>query len=380
MSDAQEEDELFYYDLFLRLRDARFPLGIADYLEFLNAIQTQVYPLEREGMKRLCQVLWVKSVQQRQQFEAIFSELRVERTAPVATVVEQKIEQESEFEPKRELPDAPTPPPTPTPTPDSQPPEKYVYCPPATNPTENLVQDVEVGKAVRTTQPQEWMAFRSTGQKDEYFPVSAQQMRQGWYRLKRPIQQGVRQELDIAATIEEMKRRGKTVPPVLKPRRRKQSPLVLLIDYRGSMQPFHVLAHQLVMTAQQAGCLEPENCYYFDNYPQETLYGDADFDREVLLTDVFAQLNPEWTVVLIFSDAGATQGDLNRRRLRETTDFLEQLQRRVKAMVWLNPLPESRWEDWWDRTTTAGEIHRSKTIKMFAADYAGWLQAMQVLQ
>ncbi|NES96605.1 MAG: hypothetical protein F6K32_15490 [Desertifilum sp. SIO1I2] len=242
------------------------------------------------------------------------------------------------------------------------------------------MQDVEVGKAVRTTQPQEWMAFRSTGQKDEYFPVSAQQMRQGWYRLKHPIQQGVRQELDIAATIEEMKRRGKTVAPVLKPRRRKQSPLVLLIDYRGSMQPFHILARQLVMTAQQAGCLESENCYYFNNYPQETLYGDADFDTEVLVTDFFAQLNPEWTVVLIFSDAGATQGDLNRRRLRETTDFLEQLQRRVKAMVWLNPLPESRWEDWWERTTTAGEIHRLKTIKMFPADYAGWLQAMQVLQ
>lgn len=254
---------------------------------------------------------------------------------------------------------------------------EYFFFPPA--PSSNLEtcteNSQEVVKAIRTVNPYEWVSFKRSGLPNEYFPVTAQQMQQTWYTLRRPIREGQRLELDIAATIEETKRLGKFFYPVKKPRVNKLGQLVLLIDQKGSMQPFHILSRLLVETALKTGCLENTSCYYFNNYPRSVLYGDPQFQTEYLVEEVIKRFNFNRTIVLIFSDAGAARGNFMLGRIKKTFDFLEKIQQYCKALTWLNPVPEHYWEG-----TTAEAIIDAKIIKMFSASFSGFQNAIGVLQ
>jgi hypothetical protein len=77
---------------------------------------------------------------------------------------------------------------------------------------------------------------------------------------------------------------------------------------------------------------------------------------------------------LIFSDAGAARRDYIPRRINATELFINRLKQQVKTIVWLNPLPESAWQE-----TTAAEIAKLKNIKMFPADSAGFKQAIDIM-
>ena len=364
------ELSLPFYELFTQLRKAGFPLGICDYNLLIEALQTDIYPLEPESLKQLLKTIWVKTSSQKQQFDAIFQDIFPQSASPV----------KSSEPSKPDTPNFPAehrqPTPTPSPTPRHST-EKYFFFPasPQSAVSTSVDENSEVVKAVRTSRQQDWVAFKPTGKPDDYLPVTGQQMIQGWYNLKRSIRTGTRLEFDVAATIEKIKRQGKLVLPVQKPRRLKYSSLLLLIDQKGSMQPFHLLSRQLVATAQQTGCLAFQSCYYFNNYPNGELYCDPQFNTEIPVEQVLARLSSQHTVVLIFSDAGAARRDYIPRRIRETESFLKCFKQQVKTIVWLNPIPELSWQE-----TTAAEIAKFETLKMFTADSGGFQQAIEVLQ
>ncbi len=363
--------DLPLYELFNQLRKLGFPLGICEYNLLIEALETDIYPLEPESLKQLLKTIWVKNNFQRQQFEAIFDQ-----------ALPQKLDSTDKF---TELPNSDTSnsPETPQITTDTKPvtPTKLKgksFFFPATSQTavsasQNKDSDGDA-KAVRTSRQPDYVAFKPTRNTKDYLPVSGQQMVQGWYNLKRSICTGTKLELDVDATIEQIKSQGKFVLPVLKPRRLKYSSLLLLIDQRGSMQPFHILSRQLVATAQQTGCLTSQSCYYFHNYPHDELYCDSQFNSEISVREVLAGLSSQNTVVLIFSDAGAARRDYIPRRIRETKEFLKQLKQQVKTIVWLNPVPKSAWEE-----TTAEQINGFQNIQMFSADSKGFQRAIDIM-
>ncbi|MBW4666724.1 MAG: hypothetical protein KME60_04590 [Cyanomargarita calcarea GSE-NOS-MK-12-04C] len=79
----------------------------------------------------------------------------------------------------------------------------------------------------------------------DYLPVSQRQMKQIWRYFRRMVREGTPTELDIAATVDDIGRKGLLLKPILIPRRINKSELILLIDQDGSMVPFGVLSHQL---------------------------------------------------------------------------------------------------------------------------------------
>lgn len=366
------ELNLPFYELFSQLQKAGFALGIYDYNLLIEALETDIYSLEPESIKQLLKTIWVKTSSQKKEFEAIFEQVFTQESASTFKSSQLLNPDTSNF---AKPPPSPTPTPSPTPR---NPTGKYFFFPASPQSAVSTSVDEnsgEVVKAIRTSRQQDWVAFKSTGKPDDYLPIAGQQMIQGWYDLKRSIRTGTRIELDVAATIEKIKRQGKLVLPVQKPRRLKYSSLLLLIDQKGSMQPFHVLSRQLVATAQQTGCLTSQSCYYFNNYPNHDLYCDPQFNTEIPVEQVLARLSSQHTVVLIFSDAGAARRDYIPRRLRETESFLKRLKQQVKTIVWLNPVPESSWQE-----TTAAKIAQFETLKMFTADSAGFQKAIEVLQ
>jgi uncharacterized protein len=379
------ENELPLYELFIRLRDSGFLLGISDYNLLLEVLLAQYDTPQqailnlgipnRDTLKQLCQTLWVKSVNQRFQFEAIFDEIFVKTTPPESSRDYKNEPSPSEKQQPDKEPEEQRIPESSTKPIKSKNEYFFIEPDPSLQPPEPATQDDQVITAVRTGKPREWVSFKPSGLPNEYFPVTARQMEQGWYSLRHPLRKGVGLELDIAATIDQIKQRGKFFHPVQKPRLLKSGQLVLLIDQKGSMQPFHVLSRLLVETAIQTGCLEKTDCYYFNNYPRRVLYNDPQFQTESPVAEVMARLHPERNVVLIFSDAGAARGDFILRRIEKTCEFLAQLQGYSKAIAWLNPMPQDCWDG-----TTAEAIANEKIVLMFPADFTGFQKAIKVLQ
>ena len=207
----------------------------------------------------------------------------------------------------------------------------------------------------------------------EYFPITPRQMKQSWRYLRRLERSGKATELDIKATVNQISRQGFLLKPVLVPPRINRTQLLLLIDYDGSMLPFHRLADLLVATVQQAGKLGKTSIYYFQNCPLEYLYHDPYHQQAELISQILPKLDAHWTVALIFSDAGALRGGLNPKRINLTADFLEQLRQQVNYLAWLNPMPYDRWQG-----TSAGEIAR--LVPMFEVSSQGFQETINVLR
>ncbi|VXD11281.1 putative VWA containing CoxE family protein [Planktothrix serta PCC 8927] len=367
-----------YYYLFTQLRDGGFPLGTQDYLLFIEAIKTEIYPLEIDKLKQLCRTLWVKSRSQHQQFEAIFNHIilppipeEIDSNQPILIKKDTpKSISTQTITPKNNIEKPPNLPPKP------QDNNEYFLFPasPLTDST-TLEEDSEVVKAMKVSPQHNWMNFKPPQNPREYFPVTPEQMTQGWYQLKTSLQTGTRLEFNIQATIEQIQRQGKPITPVFKPCRQKNSNLMLFIAQRGSMQPFQILSRKLVETAQQTGCLDPNRCYYFHQHLSDNFFRDSDFEEEIPLDAILELTQPQKTVILIFSNGDAGEKRYSSYHFNATKNVLNRLQSSVKAIAWLNPFPQPDW-----RYTTADHIATLKTVKMFPIDRQGFYNALQILQ
>ena len=224
----------------------------------------------------------------------------------------------------------------------------------------DLNDEVAIAQAIQQTAP----GGRSYATAQDYLPVTQRQLKQSWRYLRQLVREGVATELDIEATTQQIARCGMLLEPVVVPPRQNRTELLLLVDQDGSMVAFRSLAERLTETAARGGRLGKMGIFYFRNCPIGSLYRDPlHLDAEPV-TDVLAQLRRDRTVVLIFSDGGAARGGFSRDRVEVTAEFLAKLQPQVRRVVWLNPMPQSRWAG-----TTAEEIARS--VPMFEATRLG---------
>jgi uncharacterized protein with von Willebrand factor type A (vWA) domain len=195
-------------------------------------------------------------------------------------------------------------------------------------------------------------------------------MKQSWRYLRRSSREGPKTELDLAATLRQVGQAGILLEPVLRPRRQNHVELLLLIDQGGSMVPFHRLSRQLIHTATRSARFRQTNPYYFHNCPHTHVYSDPHHQEGITLSQL--PLTPRWTVVMIFSDAGALRGGHNPQRVTLTAQFLAQLQPLVNQITWLNPVPRQRW------LGTAAKI--ATLVPMFELDRSGFQGAIDVLR
>jgi len=205
-----------------------------------------------------------------------------------------------------------------------------------------------------------------------YYPVTDRQMKQGWRALRRPVNEGYSDEVDVPATVQAIERSGVLLEPARLPRRVNRAELVLLVDQGGSMVPFHFLSRQLIATAARGGRLGRTGVYYFHDYPDRYLYRDPARVEAVALDRALAALS-ERTAVLIVSDAGAARGHLDAERVAATAEFLARLRGAVRYYAWLNPLPNSRWAG-----TSAGPI--AAQVPMFEMSQSGLAAALSTLR
>ena len=207
----------------------------------------------------------------------------------------------------------------------------------------------------------------------DYLPVTQRQMKQSWRYLRQLVRQTATTELDVNATVKKIAREGLLLEPVMVPRWKNKTDLLLLLDQEGSMAAFHTLSERLIDTALRGGRLGSLEVLYFHNCPAGYLYRDPLHQNAETISSVFERMNHGNTVAMIFSDAGAARGVLNPVRIAATTSFLRQLQRQAKYVVWVNPMPRSRWVE-----TSAERI--AQTVPMFEMSRQGMTEAIDVLR
>ncbi|KDR59057.1 MULTISPECIES: hypothetical protein [Limnospira] len=377
-------------ELFDKLRQAGWVLGIDEYELLLEALMKGFGIEDEAALKRLCKTLWVKSVEDEKNFNSYFEVMSKSLENPLVTVEQPTAQQppiptaQPQVKQVKTTPTLPRndervspdklPPPEPRrdqpPQPQTQPSSEAEKSEPAESefmPQEVAVEIDDEVQLLKTITSEQFLLY------SDYLPLTKRKMKQTWRYLRRPIREGPLVELDVTATIEKIIRDGFFLEPVLVPQRRNRVELVLLLDVDGSMVAFHPLGDRLKETATRGGKLGASRVYYFHNCPVDYVYGKPGYSEAVRVEEMLRGLSPNRACLLIFSDAGAARGGYSEDRLQLTERFLGQCQQHLRYLVWVNPVPRERWAK-----STAGEI--GKLIPMFECDRLGLQNAVKVLR
>jgi formylglycine-generating enzyme required for sulfatase activity/uncharacterized protein with von Willebrand factor type A (vWA) domain len=356
--------------LFNRLRKP-LALGVDQYnlaLEALvQSIEDDFDPTDREAyieaVKRLCQIVWVKSPQQKKIFDNIWQDFLSVSVAQSKLIRENlQINKDGEETPKinaiEPLLDDDQPRDN-----DDQTPENYV--------------DLETLETLETAEIQVGRAASVFWKEAYYFPVSRQQLWDGCRNFQPEKLPETRREIDIVATVEQVAKAGFFTNPIFAQNLTIENPpeVLLLIDQQGSMTPFHPLCRHLVKIWENTTKIK---IYYFQNCPKDVLYLDPQLRQETEdLETVLGKLPTDNTIALIISDGGAAKGRTVISRWEETVEFLNILTDEVQRVAWLNPLPRCRWFD--STAKNIADIY-PKEVPMFALESREWEKMIQWLR
>jgi uncharacterized protein with von Willebrand factor type A (vWA) domain len=371
--------------LFYSLRECGFPLGLADYILALEALQGGFGIGDRASLERLCCTLWTKSKEEARQLHRLLDQIITNES--LSTKLPQPIQDTSNPSPTRPsvkesdkpIHSSSSPPIVKTSEQLKEPTSLKGSEKPISEPTPTADLPIEIDEpeqviqAIRYHKPNSLdMIYYGQDSTAQYLPVTPRQIKQSWRFFRRPVRQGTLEKLDVEATVGKICQQGILIEPVLMPRYVNRVKLVLLVDQGGSMVPFHHLSRQLIDKAQRGGNLTQTSVYYFYNYPEKYFYTDPTRIKAQLTTDVLKSVD-ERAGVLIISDAGAARGNYNPVRVEYTQKFIEQLQQSVRYYAWLNPMPNDSWQ-----YTTAGEIARF--VPMFEMSRQGLNAAINTLR
>jgi hypothetical protein len=112
---------------------------------------------------------------------------------------------------------------------------------------------------------------------------------------------------------------------------------------------------------------------YFTNVPRQSFFTSPALTTAVPARKVFDQHGNSG--LLVVSDAGAARGFLNPARVRHTQQFLKDANRRTRSIVWVNPMPESRWAE-----TTAEAVATESGVAFLPLSDASMLRAIDILR
>lgn len=368
----------FLWTLFCQLRRRHFPLSPEDYDALRQALRAGFGWTSREALRDLCCALWAKSKPEQETVAALFDQFRI--TSWELPELEDFPVFPARIQSAQRAPQA---------RPDDE-----IHEPIVTQETKGGLPPIFIYKG---DLPESHFVLTPI------FPLTYRETAQAWRRMRQPVRQGPAIELDLEATIQRRCRRGAVAEVALRPRRTNRARLLLLVDCQGSMTPFQPVVAEVVAAIQESGRLERAEAYYFHDVPVEgankavlaplsdQLYPALDavlsdiepstagflFDSAELLAPqpVSAVFDAcaEGAAVVLISDAGAAKGQYDIYRLLDTVAFLRALKTYTTKYVWLNPLPQKRWQK-----STAAQIARH--VPMFVLDRAGMYQAVNLLR
>lgn len=178
--------------------------------------------------------------------------------------------------------------------------------------------------------------------------LDTRQMQVALRKLRAFAREGAHDELDLDRTISETARNLGDLEVVLRPPRKSNTRVILLMDVGGSMDPFAHLVSRLFTAAKKATHFRELRTYYFHNCVYGRVYQHASFRDPIPLSQLFAETDRRYKLIVVgdalmapwelmsvsgWSDDEGLEGVVHLMRLRE----------HYPASCWLNPEPPSSW-------------------------------------
>ncbi len=182
-------------------------------------------------------------------------------------------------------------------------------------------------------------------------------------------------ELDIDETIDATARQGGELEIVMRPPRRPNVKVLLLMDVGGSMDPHADVVSRLFTAAKRASNFKRLESYYFHNAIYGRVYRDATLRDSMRVVDLLHGRERDWKLVLLGdammhpSELIGYQWDYSQIDRGRGNDsalmWFHELATHFDQNVWLNPEPEGYWNG------TAAEIARIFPMYQLTLDGLG---------
>lgn len=359
-------------DLFQQLRDAGMKLTFQDYelcrqalgdgYELTNwkALGDDSKPSDWDNLRDICRLLWVKPSlnYDSEIFEREFDRYQAEKEREFDLWLA-SLEVESDSDKDRSINFGVLP---------QIPPRKKTATESPPDSTTDSAHDDATGDGVDAVRQERPISPRSRPEFALEVPILQVVFQRSWRTLRRPIADSRLTELDVLATVERIGREGLFSDVVTRPISQKKAELLLLVDDSNAMLPFTPVIQPLIQLVLNRR-IEPALIYRFNQYPTNYLYQWQHPLRGVPLGKVLGRLHQQRTVVIILSEAGAASPLYHQERVMGTGKFLERLLPCVREILWLNPLPQTRWAD-----TTAETIQTALAGRMVPFEVGKWQQ------
>ncbi|WP_053233566.1 vWA domain-containing protein [Sandaracinus amylolyticus] len=199
--------------------------------------------------------------------------------------------------------------------------------------------------AVQIAQRRAWQGYRDD------LTLDVRQMQVALRKLRAFAREGAQDELDIQGSIDATAKNAGELEVVLRPPRRPNVRVLLVMDVGGSMEPYAHLCSRLFSAASKATHFKELRHYYFHNCVYGHVYEDEKFTKPKKVRDLLAECGPHYKLImvgdalmapyeLLQSGGSIDLGDENRV---EGIRWLQTLQEHFERSCWLNPEPEKYW-------------------------------------
>jgi len=170
-------------------------------------------------------------------------------------------------------------------------------------------------------------------------------------KLRAFTREGAPDELDLEETIDATARNAGELEVVLRPPRRPDTRVLLLLDVGGSMTPHAHLVDRLFSAAKQATHFKELRTHYFHNCVYGRVYRTERFSDPIPLPSLLADCGPHWKLVMVGDALMAPYELMLRSSGTDLFDpegpegivWLMELAEHFHRHVWLNPEPQGAW-------------------------------------
>jgi uncharacterized protein len=173
-------------------------------------------------------------------------------------------------------------------------------------------------------------------------------------KLRQFTREGFEEELDIDASIDATARSFGELEIVMRPPKKSNVRVLLLMDVGGSMEPFAHTCSQLFSAAKRASNFRELKTYYFHNTVYGRVFTSDNLMNPIEVPDLLELVHQRWKVVLVGDAAMAPSelmstgpwGSSMRRpdgRPPSGLDWLLMIADKFDRSVWLNPDPPQYW-------------------------------------
>lgn len=212
--------------------------------------------------------------------------------------------------------------------------------------------------------------------------LDVRRVRVALHRLRQLTRSGEATELDLDGTVDKTSRNAGEIELVFRPPRRNDIRLLLLMDVGGTMEPYFEPVSQLLTALHEERGLRAFEAYYFHNCVYDNVYTRARMlpSDAIPTGDLLRRLDQRWKVMFV-GDAAMHPaellepfGNIDPRRVSPTPGivWLHRIASHFERCVWLNPEKPAYWE-----ADTCRVIRR--LFPMFYLSVDGLTEAVQAL-